>query len=82
MKLIGSRLVLVRAVLESVGPEGDDFIVMCVSGSSGSGWYVAPHLCIYPKLKRLAGMLAEKNAWFILFVIGRLLRNPSWVITQ
>ena len=44
MKLIGSRLVLVRAVLESVGPEGDDFIVMCVSGSSGSGWYVAPHL--------------------------------------
>ena len=34
-RLIGSRLVLVRAVLESVGPEGDDFIVMCVSGSVG-----------------------------------------------
>ena len=27
-------------------------------------------------------MSAEKKAWFILFVIGRLLRNPSWVITQ
>ena len=59
-KSTGRRLWVDRAAWAKRGPEGEERIVTWLRGRRGSGPYVAPQRCIWPRLKRLTGSVGEK----------------------
>ena len=59
-KLTGRRLCEERVAWARRGPEGEDEMETWVRGRRGSGPYVAPQRCIWPRLKRLTGRVGER----------------------